>query len=244
MLAWRDGILQNSGIENAHAPEKLPVILLTRIPLRIFTVPILAPTNSKHRTPPTDRKSFTVNSAIIVRLHNKTIMLKAKAYIDGANMFYSQKKLGWSFDWEKIKQVVGKDKEVIEWRYYVGVKDEDEKMQKYLRYLDAIGFTAFTKPLKKIWLDHGEATTENKAFIYKANFDVEIAVDILLDKTSVDEVILFSGDSDFKYLIKKLRDSGKKVGIYSSRKTISWELKLGASNITYLEDMKESIARK
>jgi len=49
---------------------------------------------------------------------------KVKVYIDGANMFYTQKKLGWGFDWEKIKNLIEKDKEVIEWRYYVGIKVE------------------------------------------------------------------------------------------------------------------------
>ena len=74
---------------------------------------------------------------------------KAKIYIDGANMFYAQKKLGWSFDWMKIKNYLEKDREVIELKYYVGVKEDDEEMQKYLKYLNAIGFDAFTKPLKK-----------------------------------------------------------------------------------------------
>ena len=34
---------------------------------------------------------------------------KSKIYIDGANMFYSQKKLGWSFDWKKIKEYIEKE---------------------------------------------------------------------------------------------------------------------------------------
>ena|SRR3989344_23338 len=165
-----------------------------------------------------------------------TNKVKAKVYVDGANMFYTQKKLGWSFDWEKIKNLIEQDKEVIEWRYYVGAKDDDEKMQKYLRYLDAIGFTAITKQLKRI--------KTGESFIYKANCDVEIVVDILLDKARVDEIILFSGDSDFYYLVKKLRDAGKKVTIYSSRKTISWELKLGASRILYLENIMDAIVRE
>jgi len=162
---------------------------------------------------------------------------KVKVYIDGANMFYTQKKLGWTFDWEKIKNLIEKDREIIEWRYYVGTKADDEKMQKYLRYLDAIGFTTFTKPLKRI-------RTSDSNHIYKANFDVEISVDIILDKTRVDEIVLFSGDSDFQYLVKKLKDAGKRVNIYSSRKTISWELKLSATNIAYLEDIKNDILRQ
>lgn len=75
---------------------------------------------------------------------------KTKIYIDGANMFYTQKKLGWNIDWKKIKKYVENTKEVIEWKYYVGVKGKDEKMQKYLRYLNNVGFNVFTKPLKKI----------------------------------------------------------------------------------------------
>ena len=165
-----------------------------------------------------------------------TKLPKTKVYIDGANMFYTQKKLGWSFDWVKIKDFIQKEKEVIEWRYYVGVKEGDEKMQSYLRYLDAIGFQTITKPLKKI--------KENNEFIYKANFDVEMTIDILSDKSNIDEISLFSGDSDFKPLVKKLKDIGKRVDVFSSKKTISWELKLEASRVRYFEEMEDIIRRK
>ena len=170
---------------------------------------------------------------------------KAKIYIDGANMFYAQKKLGWSFDWMKIKNYLEKDREVIELKYYVGVKEDDEEMQKYLKYLNAIGFDAFTKPLKKIKINNYILSNTYKAnYVYKANFDVEITADILLDKSRFDDIILFSGDSDFRYLVKKLKDAGKKVVVYSSRKTIAWELKLECSNLVYLEDVKEQIKRE
>jgi len=45
-------------------------------------------------------------------------------------------------------------------------------------------------------------------------------------------------------LAKKLKDAGRKVTVYSSRKTISWELKLAASKVVYLEDIFDIIARK
>ncbi|MBU3918906.1 NYN domain-containing protein [Patescibacteria group bacterium] len=171
---------------------------------------------------------------------------KVKVYIDGANIFYTQKKLGWSIDWKKMRNYIEADREVIEWRYYVGTKKDDEKMQKYLRYLDAIGFNLFTKILKKIRIYNNDIHSNpyKTNFIYKANFDVEMTTDILLDKTKTDEAIIFTGDSDFRYLIRKLKDVGKKVAIFSSRKTISWELKLEASEVIYLEDIKEHIARE
>jgi uncharacterized LabA/DUF88 family protein len=39
----------------------------------------------------------------------------------------------------------------------------------------------------------------------------------ILEKFKVEEIILFSGDSDFVYLIKKLKDFGVKVSVYSSK---------------------------
>lgn len=167
---------------------------------------------------------------------------KVKVYIDGANMFYTQKRLGWSIDWKKIKNYVEQEKDVIEWRYYVGVKDSDEKMLKYLKHLNSIGFNSITKPLKKIKIKNNE--NPEREFIYKANFDVEMTADILLDKLKLDEIILFSGDSDFKYLVKKLKDTGLKTTVFSSRKTISWELKLESSKAIYFEDIKDVIVRQ
>lgn len=161
---------------------------------------------------------------------------KVKIYIDGANIFYTQKRLGWFIDWAKVKKYIENEADVVEWKYYVGVKEGDEKMLKYLKYLNAIGFNVITKPLKKIRVNEG--------FIYKANFDVEMTVDILLDKSKLDEVIIFSGDSDFKYLVKKLKDAGIKTIVYSSKKTISWELKLECSKIIYFEDIKDKILRE
>jgi len=171
---------------------------------------------------------------------------KVKVYIDGANMFYTQKKLGWNLDWKKIKNFLEDTKEIVEWKYYVGVKPDDEKMQRYLRYLNNIGFNIFTKLLKKIKIRKDEILFEvyKTNHIYKANFDVEITADILLDKTKIDEVIIFSGDSDFQYLAKRLKNIGKKIIIFSSKKTISWELKLEATKIVYLENIKEKIYRK
>jgi len=163
---------------------------------------------------------------------------KTKIYVDGANIFYTQKKLGWVLDWKRVKNLMEAEKEALDWRYYVGVKKDDDGMRKYLKYLNAIGFNTFTKPLKKIRISGGETK-----YIYKANFDVEITADILLDKLKIDEVIIFSGDSDFQYLVGKLKNAGLKVIVYSSRKTISWELKLAASEVIYLEDIEGMIKR-
>ena len=71
-----------------------------------------------------------------------------------------------------------------------------------------------------------------------------MTADILLEKFKLDEIIIFSGDSDFRYLVKKLKDAGLKVVVFSSRKTISWELKIECAKVVYFENIKEKIMRE
>jgi len=171
---------------------------------------------------------------------------KVKIYIDGANVFYTQKKLDWFIDWKKVKDFLQQDKDILETRYYTGIKLNDEKMASFLRYLDNVGINCITKPIKVIKLSKEDNLDKKHSYseIYKSNCDVEITTDILLGRKEIDEIILFSGDSDFQYLIKKLKNLGKKVIVYSSRKTISWEIKLEASKYIYLEDIRDKIARE
>ncbi len=155
--------------------------------------------------------------------------------MDGANLFYTQKSLGWSVDFKKIKKYLVKDWDVVGIKYYTGVRDNDEKMTSFLRYLDSIGIEPVTKPLKKI--------KTSKKTIFKSNFDVEMTMDILLERQSYDICILFSGDSDFHALAKKLKDFGKKLIVYSTRKMISWELKLAVDKYIFIEDLKNIVKK-
>lgn len=170
---------------------------------------------------------------------------KAKVYVDGANVFYTQQKLGWTIDWEKVKLLIQQEFDVSEFRYYVGLKKGDQKMPGYLRYLDKIGITTITKPLKKIAIgkDHPSRKLHGHRFVYKANFDVEMTADILLERADMDCVILFSGDSDFAALAERLRHLGKSLVVFASRKTLSWELKLACQEYRYLEDVRDKIER-
>jgi len=160
---------------------------------------------------------------------------KARIYIDGANVFYTQKDQGWTIDWVKTIKFLKQRWEVVDIKYYTGLRTNDNKMRSYLKYLDAIGITPITKPLKKI--------KTNKGFIFKSNFDVEMTTDILLERSGIDDIILFTGDSDFHSLVKRLKDFGKKVVVFSSRKMIAWELKLSVSEYIFIEDLQKKITK-
>lgn len=169
--------------------------------------------------------------------------LRVKVYIDGANMFYTQKKLGWLFDWEKMKEYLEKKYELADLRFYQSIKKGKKGDLAFLQRLKNLGFKTFSKPLKLI-----EDEISGKV-VPKANFDVEITKDILyeifLSKNCPEAFVFFSGDSDFTPLAWDLKKRfRKKVFVYSSRRTLAWEMRLAASRFFHLEDLKKIVFRK
>lgn len=171
--------------------------------------------------------------------------LKAKVYIDGSNTFHAQKKLGWLIDWAKTKKYLFEKHDIVEFKYYVGLKDGDEAMKSFLRFLNRAGINVVTKPLKKILIDKEDTlfAYSKDGYVYKANFDVEMTTDMLLETGSVNKIIIFSGDSDFAHLVKRLKSLGKDITVVSSRKTIAWELKLEKVEVIFLEDIEDQIRK-
>lgn len=55
---------------------------------------------------------------------------------------------------------------------------------------------------------------------WKCNCDVELAVDVLDNAEKDTEILLFSGDGDFEFLIRNVISKGSKVTIVSSAKKI------------------------
>lgn len=157
-------------------------------------------------------------------------------------MFYAQKKMGWFIDWEKVIDLLEKEYEIEEVRYYLGVKDGDQKMIDFIKKLKSYGFFVVTKPLKKIYLE-SEKRKERK-FIYKANFDVEISCDMVLANKIIKIMFLFSGDSDFAYTLRLLKNQKRKIFVYATKQTLSRELRTADYRYVLLENIREEIEYK
>ena len=154
---------------------------------------------------------------------------KVIIFIDGSNTYFAQKKSGFWLDWVKVKRFFEKQYQVLEYRYYIGIRPYDRKMQKFIRKLKKIGFRVITKPVKIIVNENGDK-------VEKANFDVEITADVLINLKKIDTVIMFSGDSDFNYLCKLIHGESKKIYFFSSKKTLAWELRKTSDGFFYLEN--------
>lgn len=111
-----------------------------------------------------------------------------------------------------------------------------------------------TKDVQKIkhYIDHDKEhgleneKTDNSGKIFieikKCNFDVEIAVDAIKMMNYYDTFCIFSGDSDFVYLNKFLKEKNKKIIIVKGG-YITTELRKTADLVINAQQIKKDIAR-
>jgi len=160
-------------------------------------------------------------------------MSRIFVFIDAANVWSSQKRLGFLLDYQKLpkflsKKFEGKVKQIFYYEAYPADETrayDTSKKHKFFTYLKkGLGFKVRKKVLKQIRCGEPEAPVIQE----KGNFDVEISIDAVHNKDNFDIAIFFSGDSDFLPLITFLRNAEKKVYVFSSDKTISSELRTGS----------------
>lgn len=171
--------------------------------------------------------------------YNFSKYLKGKTLImiDAANLESSVKDLGWWIDYLKLRNLFD-DNELIQIRNYC-VHHGTDNQNNFFTFLKKNGFILITKPLKIIKQEYIK-----KGDLRKANFDVEIAVDAMQMAEEFKTLVLFSGDSDFDYLIKILKNKGKRIVVISTRHHISKELIKSGNKYIDLKKLREKIERE
>lgn len=174
------------------------------------------------------------------RLLEKTQGKKVGLFIDNANWFYPQKELGWDIDFQRLKSFLQKYYKIKFLKLYAGTPldlVQKRRFTKFVKVLEKIGFVIETKPLKKIWLDR-----KNSEFIYKCNFDVEIALDVARNIEDIDLVIVGSGDSDFLAVRGFTLENKKGFIALCFEKGVAWEIRKG--HHIFMEDIKDKVEEK
>ena len=165
-------------------------------------------------------------------------MKRVAVFVDGSNFYYTQKKLGWDVDSERLLDYCQEYGNVVEAIYYTGASS-DGKQRKYHDFLAYIGYSLVTKPLKTITdIITGQSTQ-------KANLDIEIVLDMFNMIDRYDMAILVSGDGDFERALQQLKSRGKEVKVISTRGSVASEL-VHATGINYIDllSIREIIERR
>lgn len=167
---------------------------------------------------------------------------KIALFIDGANLFATAKTLGFDIDYKRLLKEFESRAILMRAFYYTTIIEDQEysSIRPLVDWLDYNGYTVVTKATK-LFID---ASGRRKV---KANMDIELAVDAMEMSEHVDEMVLFSGDGDFRSLVEALQRRGVRVTVVSTISTqptmIADELRRQADVFLDLRELQPRIAR-
>src|SRR5450432_888122 len=167
---------------------------------------------------------------------------KIALFIDGANLYATAKSLGFDIDYKKLLREFQSRGYLLRAFYYTAVIEDQEysSIRPLIDWLDYNGYTVVTKATKEFV----DASGRRKV---KGNMDIELAVDAMELAQHIDEMVLFSGDGDFRSLVEAVQDRGVHVTVVSTISSqppmIADELRRQADVFTDLVELKSKIGR-
>ena len=154
-------------------------------------------------------------------------------FIDGSNLYAAAKALGFDIDYKLLRQEFVRRGKMVRAFYYTALLENDEysPIRPLVDWLHYNGFTMVTKPAKEYTDSQGRRKV-------KGNMDIELTVDAM---------VLFSGDGDFRPLVESLQRQGVRVSVVSTIRSqppmIADELRRQADNFIELDELREVIGR-
>lgn len=182
--------------------------------------------------------------------------MKRYAFIDVQNTASTaERMLGFVIDWVKLVDYLKNSRSCTEVYLYSGINNGDLDINKEFNILSydkccilkTKSIFAYKNKNKKIKVTcvscGGESIqTIDMGITKKSNCDVELSVDLIDKSTPESEIILFTGDGDFEYLIRKALERGvRKVYIFSYAEKY---IKLGSTISRFSSKLRNLIAEK
>jgi uncharacterized LabA/DUF88 family protein len=167
---------------------------------------------------------------------------KIALFIDGANLFATAKTLGFDIDYKRLLKEFQSRAILVRAFYYTTLIEDQEysTIRPLIDWLDYNGYTVVTKPTKEFIDANGRRRV-------KGNMDIELAVDAMEMSEHVDEIVLFSGDGDFRSLVEAVQRRGARVTVVSTIYTqpvmIADDLRRQTDVFLDLRELQPRIAR-
>ena len=167
---------------------------------------------------------------------------KLGMFVDGANLYTAARSLGFDIDYKRLLDLFASKGRLIRAFYYTALIEEQEysPIRPLIDWLDYNGYTMVTKPTK----EYADAQGRRKI---KGNMDIELAIDVMEMSETLDHVLLFAGNGDFRKLVEAVQRKGVRVSVISTIRTsppmVADELRRQADNFIELQDLQDQIMR-
>ena len=167
---------------------------------------------------------------------------KIALFIDGTNLYLTAKTLGFEVDFRRLLEEFESRGSLLRAFYYT-IVDEDQEyssIRPLVDWLDYNGYTVVTKAPRE-FLD---AAGRRKI---RGNMDVELAVDAMELAKHIDQMVLFSGDGDFRSLVAAMQRRGVHVTVVSTLSTqtpmVADDLRRQADAFIDLAELRPRLSR-
>jgi uncharacterized LabA/DUF88 family protein len=163
-------------------------------------------------------------------------------FIDGANLYATAKALAFDIDYKRLLVFFRQKGHLVRALYYTALAEDQEysSIRPLVDWLDYNGYTMVTKPTKEFTDSFGRRKV-------KGNMDIELSVDAMRLADSLDHIVLFTGDGDFRALVAALQLKGKRVSVISTLQTqpamVADELRRQADQFVDLAELENYICR-
>jgi uncharacterized LabA/DUF88 family protein len=163
-------------------------------------------------------------------------------FIDGANLYATAKALGFDIDYRRLLTDFQNRGTAVRAFYYTTIVEDQEysTIRPLIDWLDYNGYTVVTKVIKEFV----DASGRRKL---KGNMDVELAVNAMELAEYIDQMVLFSGDGDFRALVAAMQRRGVRVTVVSTIATqppiIADDLRRQADVFVDLRELQPKIGR-
>ena len=163
-------------------------------------------------------------------------------FIDGANLYATGKALGFDIDYKRLLNEFQNQGTLLRAFYYTAIIEDQEysSIRPLIDWLDYNGYTVVTKATKEFI----DASGRRKM---KGNMDIELAVDAMELAEHVAQIVLFSGDGDFRSLVEAVQRHGVRVTVVSTISSqppmIADELRRQADVFTDLVELQSKLGR-
>ena len=168
---------------------------------------------------------------------------KIALFIDGANLYATAKQLGFDIDYKRLLREFQSRGYLLRAFYYTAVIEDQEysSIRPLIDWLDYNGYSVVTKATKE-FVDQN--TGRRKV---KGSMDIELAVDAMEIAGTIDHMVLFSGDGDFRSLVEAVQRRGVRVTVISTISTqppmVADELRRQADIFLDIVELQSKIGR-
>src|ERR1700746_4006835 len=163
-------------------------------------------------------------------------------FIDCANLYSAARGLAFDIDYKRLLDLFRSKGRLIRAFYYTALIEDQEysPIRPLGDWLDYNGYTMVTKPTKEFTDSFGRRKV-------KGNMDIELSVDAMRLADTPEQIVLFTGDGDFRALVAALQQKGRRVSVVSTLQTqppmVADELRRQADQFIEIADLEEHICR-